>query len=50
MNIINTLDRINTSFSTIKNKVQQENKVNDFGLNVLLETTYLKILNIHNGL
>lgn len=46
MNIIGLHDRISSGLAIIKNKVIIENKTNDYGLNLSLETTFLKIINI----
>ncbi|OFX61373.1 MAG: hypothetical protein A2046_15185 [Bacteroidetes bacterium GWA2_30_7] len=45
MNIRSLFDSLSTRFSILKEKLILENSVNDQGLNTLLETTYIKILN-----
>lgn len=46
MNIRGVNDRISSSLAVVMSKVTIENNVNDYGMNVLLETSYLKILNV----
>lgn len=42
-------NKISFSFATIKAMTEQENKSNDMSLNIILETPFLKILNICYG-
>lgn len=46
MNIIGLHNRISSGLAILKNKVVIENKTNDYGINLTLETTYIKIINV----
>ncbi len=49
MNIVTLLDSLSTRFGIIREKLKYENKVNNLSLNVLLEDTFIKIVNIVYG-
>ncbi|ESU28678.1 hypothetical protein FLJC2902T_12690 [Flavobacterium limnosediminis JC2902] len=46
MNIRGLHDRISTGLGTLKNKVEIESANNEHSLNILLETTFLNVLNV----
>jgi len=49
MNIVTLLDSLSTRFGIINEKLKIENSVNNLNINVLLEDTFIKILNIAYG-
>lgn len=49
MNSRNLQDRLSTNLSILKNKIELENASNNLSLNLLLESTFLDILNLIYG-